>query len=30
MSGIPVKNHRKKPQGFYKEAETSSCEITRK
>ena len=30
MSGIPVKNHAKKPQRFLKEAETNSCEITRK
>ena len=29
MSGIPVKNHRKKPRGFLKESETNSCEITR-
>ena len=30
MSGSPVKNNLKKPQGFLKEAETNSCEITRK
>ena len=30
MSGIPVKNHKKKPKGFLKEAETNSCEITPK
>ena len=30
MSGIPVKNHGKKPQGFLKEAQTNSCEITQK
>ena len=30
MSGIPVKNHGKKPQGFLNEAETNSREITRK
>ena len=30
MSGILVKNHEKKPQGFLKEAETNLCEITRK
>ena len=27
MSGIPVKNHGKKPQVFLKESETNSCEI---
>ena len=30
MSGIPVKNHGKTPQGFLKQAETNLCEITRK
>ena len=30
MSGIPVKNHGKKPQGFLKEAQKNSCEITQK
>ena len=30
MSGTPVKNHVKKPQDFLKEAETNSCEITRR
>ena len=30
MSGIPVKKHGKKPQGFLKEAGINSCEITRK
>ena len=29
MSGIPVKNHGKKPQGFLKETKTNLCEITR-
>ena len=30
MNGMPVKNHGKKLQGFLKEPETNSCEITRK
>ena len=30
MSGIPIKNHGKKPQGFLEETETNSCETTRK
>ena len=30
VSGITVKNHGKKPQGFLKETKTSSCEISRK
>ena len=30
MSGIPIKKHGKKPQGFLKEDKTNSCEITRK
>ena len=29
VSGILVKNHGKKPQGFFKEVETNSCENTR-
>ena len=29
MSGIPVKNHGKRQQGFIKELETNLCEITR-
>ena len=27
-SSLPIKNHRKKPQGFLKEAKTNLCEIT--
>ena len=30
MSGIPVKNQRKKPRGLVKKAETNSCKITQK
>ena len=30
MSGIPVKNQGKKPQGFLQETETNLCEITQK
>ena len=30
MRGSPVRNHLKKTQGFLKEAETNSCEITQK
>ena len=30
MSKIPVKNHRKNPQGILKEAETNSRDITGK
>ena len=30
MSGIPLKNHGKKTQGFLRLAETNLCEITQK